>query len=437
MWETPGSSNATADAPRPRDLDPSSDPSTGPPPDPSTGPPPDPSTGPPPDPSTGPPPGQAPPGHPPVRMQAVGQLAAGLAHDLNTLLGGIVATAELLAAEAPPGSRQADDLAAIIGQAGRAAALIRQLLAFSRQEMLRPQAVRLGELVARMAPLIRAQVGRQLGLCLPPGRGPLVRADAQALERVILNLVTNARDAIGPRPGRIEIACGTIAPDAIPPEARGFMPGRSYATLSVSDDGPGVPPEHAARIFEPYFTTKPAGEGSGLGLATAYGLVKQSGGFLLLDRAARRGARFTIYLPLAEAPAAAGADAPQRPAAAGPRVLVVEDEAVLRAAIARAIGRQGLEVLCAEDGLRALDLLAGPEGEDIGLIISDIRMPGLDGVMLAERALALRPGLPVLLVSGYADAPGRGRLAELEVGFLAKPFALSDLLARVEAMLAR
>ena len=369
---------------------------------------------------------------PPVRMQAVGQLAAGLAHDLNTLLGGIVATAELLREEAPVGSRQEADLAAIVEQAGRAAALIRQLLAFSRQEMLRPRPVRLGELVLRLRPVIRAQIGRHIRLVLPPDPGPSVHADVQALERVLLNLVTNARDAIGARPGRIEIACGTVGPAGIPPDARAFMPPRDYATLSVSDDGPGVPPEHAARIFEPYFTTKPLGAGSGLGLATAYGLVKQSGGFLLLDRGLSRGARFTVYLPLAGGRPAADADAPP---AAGKAVVVAEDDALLRAAMARALGRLGLAVLTAADGLAALDLLSGPQGAEVALLVSDIRMPGLDGVMLTERTRAVRPGLRVLLVSGYADAAERARLADLDIAFLAKPFALSDLTACVSRML--
>ncbi len=366
-------------------------------------------------------------------MQAVGQLAAGLAHDLNTMLGGIVAMAELLAAEAEAGSRQAEDLAAIVEQANRAAGLIRQLLAFSRQETLRPQTVWLGELVARLVPLIRAQVGRQIGLGLPGDRGPPVRADAEALERVILNLVTNARDAIGPRPGHIEISCGAIGPEAIPEEAREFMPPRSYATLSVSDDGPGVPAEHAARIFEPYFTTKPMGAGSGLGLATAYGLVKQSGGFLLLDRRQKRGARFTIYLPLAEAPAGVGPDAAANPGA--PRILIVEDEAVLRAAMLRAVARSGAAVEATADGLEALARLTAPGRAPISLLVSDIRMPGLDGVTLAERARALDPALPILLVSGYADAPERSRLGALDVGFLPKPFTLGALLAHIERML--
>jgi two-component system cell cycle sensor histidine kinase/response regulator CckA len=364
-------------------------------------------------------------------MQAVGQLAAGLAHDLNTMLGGIVATAELLAEQASPGSQQAEDLSAIVGQASRAAELIRQLLAFSRQEMLRPVPVHLGEIVSRMAPMLRAQVGRQLGLGLPSERGPLVKADVHALERVILNLVTNARDAIGPRPGRIDIRCGRIDADSIPEDARSFMPEGSYATLCVADDGPGVPPEHQARIFEPYFTTKPLGAGSGLGLATAYGLVKQSDGFLLLDRRARHGACFTIYLP--EADASGRPDAVVRSAGVPARLLLAEDEAVLRAAMARALERAGFAVTAVPDAETALAHLAA--GFEPGLLVSDIRMPGLDGVALAEEARRLRPNLPILLVSGYADAAERGRLGGLDVGFVPKPFSLAELCGRAQEML--
>jgi two-component system cell cycle sensor histidine kinase/response regulator CckA len=193
-----------------------------------------------------------------------------------------------------------------------------------------------------------------------------------------------------------------------------------------------VPLEHQARIFEPYFTTKPLGAGSGLGLATAYGLVKQSGGFLLLDRSARRGACFTIYLPEAAEPDRA--DPSARPGEAPARLLLVEDEQVLRAAMARALERAGLAVTAVPDARAALERLA--EGFEPGLLVTDIRMPGMDGVALSVEARRLRPGLPILMVSGYADASERDRLGALDVGFLPKPFSLAELCGRAREMLA-
>jgi two-component system cell cycle sensor histidine kinase/response regulator CckA len=366
-------------------------------------------------------------------MQAVGQLAAGLAHDLNTMLGGIVATAELVGGRLPPGGSDAEDLAAIVAQARSAAELIRQLLAFSRQEMLRPARVHIGELVLRLTPLIRAQIGRQLGLGSPSDRGPAVEADPQALERVILNLVTNARDAIGRRPGRIEIGWGVVDAADLPEDARSFIPPGRYAMLSVADDGPGVPAEHAAHIFEPYFTTKPAGAGTGLGLATAYGLVKQSGGFLLLDRRVARGARFIVVLPLAGE--SGQATNGRLPMPAGPHVLLAEDEAVLRSAMARALEQGGACVTAVADGEAALEAIR--RTPEITLLVSDIRMPGLDGLALVERARELAPGLRVVLVSGFADAVERARLAAMDVAFLAKPFSLNDLAQVVAGVDAR
>lgn len=361
-------------------------------------------------------------------MQGVGLLAAGLAHDLNTMLGGILATAELMSARLPPDDELAADLGEIIGQAERAGALIRKLLAFSRQETLHPCRLDLAALLGRMESMLRALLGRHIGLSLPSRRGALVEADPQALERVVMNLVTNARDAIGARPGHIAITLARTAADDLPPEARSFMPSRDYVALSVSDDGPGVPPELRARIFEPYFTTKGEGAGTGLGLPTAYGLVKQSGGFLLLDDAPRRGACFTVYLP-ALPPEPARED--QGPVAR-PLILLAEDEELLRTCARRGLEQAGYTVIAVEGGEAAEAAFA--RHPEVRALVSDVRMPGLDGIALARRLRARRPGLPVLLVSGYADAGAREALEGLDVTFLPKPYRLADLRRSLESL---
>lgn len=368
---------------------------------------------------------------PPLRMQAVGLLAAGLAHDLNTMLGGILATADLMAARLPGDSELHDDLSLISGQAERMGTLIRQLLAFSRQEVLKPARVELAGFVTRAAPMLRALVGRHIGLSLPSRRCADVMVDAGALERVLINLVTNARDAIGARPGQISIQCARIEAAALPAAAARFMPSADYAALAVADDGPGVPEALRARVFEPYFTTKPEGQGNGLGLATAYGLVKQSGGFLLLDEDVRRGARFTVYLPLA--PATPGETIAAPAAETPPLILLAEDEELLRASARRGLEGAGYKVIAVPDAEHALEAFAAHPS--VRLLVSDIRMPGTDGVALARRLKAERPELPVLLMSGYADAAARASLEGLDAGFLAKPFRLAELKASVAAMM--
>lgn len=363
-------------------------------------------------------------------MQAVGLLAAGLAHDLNTMLGGILATADLMAARLPAESELHDDLALISGQAERMATLIRQLLAFSRQEVLKPARIELAGFVTRTAPMLRALVGRHIGLSLPSRRCAEVMVDGSALERVLINLVTNARDAIGARPGQISIQCAAVEAAALPQAAAAFMPVADYAVLSVADDGPGVPEAVRARIFEPYFTTKPEGQGTGLGLATAYGLVKQSGGFLLLDPDLRRGARFCVYLPLA--PAEARRDAPHD-RTISPLILLAEDEELLRVCARRGLEGAGYQVIAVPDAEQALDAFTCNPG--VRLLVSDIRMPGIDGVTLARRLREGRPDLPILLMSGYADAEARASLEGLDAAFLAKPFRLAELRASVAAIM--
>lgn len=370
-------------------------------------------------------PGEAVPG--PVRTEAVGLLAAGLAHDLNNMLGGIVATAELLSARLPRRGEDARDVDAIIDQAVKASRLIRQILAFSRQDLLHPRREELGALVAKLAPMLGALAGPAIRFQVTAGEPVAVEVDATALERVIVNLVINAREALQGRGGVIRVSTARIGPGHRPAAARGFMPPVAYGALVVEDDGPGVEPRHAARIFEPYFTTR--ANGQGLGLSTAYGLVKQSGGFLLQDRGPLGGARFAVYLPEAEGVVTPPGVTRHR---AGRVILIAEDELLLRMSAARGLERLGYRVRQAADGEAALARL---EAERPALLISDIRMPGLDGIELTRRARARHPGLPVLLVSGYADEAARAAVPGLDIAWLQKPFTLRALGERVSELI--
>ncbi len=362
---------------------------------------------------------------PAVRTEAVGLLAAGLAHDLNNMLGGIVATAELLAARRQRGGEDQRDLQAIVDQAVRASGLIRQVLAFSRQEMLKPVSVDIAGLPGSLGPMLSALAGPAIRIAFGSGAPVQVRIDPAAFERILVNLLINARDAMGPGGGRIHIFSGRIGPAQMPLHGRRFMPEGVYGVMSLEDDGPGVAQAHSARIFEPYFTTRPNGQG--LGLSTAYGLAKQSGGFLLHDRGPMGGARFSLYLPEDRSVA----DSPGSRRMGGSVIVLAEDELLLRMSVARGLERLGYRVRQAADGEAALARLE--EGAP-ALLISDIRMPGVDGIELTRRARLRYPGLPVLLVSGFADEAARAAVPEMDVAFLEKPFTLKTLGERVRAM---
>jgi two-component system cell cycle sensor histidine kinase/response regulator CckA len=366
----------------------------------------------------------------PVRTEAVGTLAAGLAHDLNSMLGGIVATAELVAGRMPAGSDEVRDLHAIIAQAGRAGELVRQILAFSRQEMLNPERLRLAELVRGLEPVLRAVAG-DIALDIEAGGNDAVHVDRMALERVIMNLVVNGRDAAAGRAGgRLTITVGSIASDQLPAAGASFMVRQGYGFIAIADNGPGVPASIAARIFEPYFSTKQAGQG--LGLASAFGIIKQSGGYLLLDEGPMGGARFTCYLPLAVRPAA---NAALPSARNGSRhILLAEDEPLLRASLARGLEVAGYRVTMAADGETAL--AAFDADPAVALLLSDIRMPGMDGIELARRVRHKAPDLPVLLMSGYGDEQARAAVPGMDVGFIAKPATLKALAERIDSLTA-
>jgi CheY-like chemotaxis protein len=368
-------------------------------------------------------------------MEAVGQLAGGVAHDFNNILTAIAGFAEFLQDEFPPGDPHREDVGEILRGARRAASLTAQLLAFSRKQVLRSEVLDLNKVVTRMTTMLRPLLGSSLHLVtLPAPRAVPVLADRTQLEQVLMNLALNARDAMQGG-GTLTIEIG------ITPAGTG-VPQR--AMLVVSDTGVGMSPEVVARIFEPFFTTKPPGQGSGLGLATVHGIVRQSGGTVDVESRVGEGTSFTITLPLAagsrvrpitgETSAIGGSKRGEGRRQAG-TVLIAEDEEAVRAIAQRLLERAGYRVLTARHGADALRVLTQTSGT-VDLILSDIVMPEMGGVELAARAAEVLPGLPVVLMSGYTDndlgpIDDEGMVA----GFVSKPFTSETLLETVKAAL--
>ena len=376
-----------------------------------------------------------------ARLQAIGALAGGIAHDFNNLLSAIAGSAEAAlarrdAASATPELRQ------VLESAQRGAGLVKQLLAFARQQALHPRVVELNDAVVAMGGLLRRLLGSRVRLTVgldEPGRR--VRIDPTQLDQVIMNLALNARDAM-PDGGALHIATGHAVVLQPQPLGQEELPPGRYAMLEVVDTGRGIPPEILPRIFDPFFTTKRDQGGSGLGLSTVHGIVRQSGGFIAAESRPGQGTTFRIWLPRHEGPAEA---APVRPAPrpvphpasppVGGAVLLVEDEPPLLRLAARALRDAGFEVLTAGCAAEALELL-DTSGAVPAALISDVVMPGIDGLALAERLRARWPGLPVLLVSGYAEAALGRDLAAEGLRLLAKPYGLSDLVAELRGLLA-
>lgn len=373
------------------------------------------------------------------KMQAIGQLAGGIAHDFNNLLTAISGHCDLLLLHRDSDDPDFGDLQQIAQNANRAAGLVSQLLAFSRKQTQQPEWLDLGDTVAEMAHLLGRLVGERVTLSISqePELGA-VRADRRQIEQVLMNLVVNARDAM-PDGGEIRISVAPMALDAPRPQGRFTVPAGRYVELRVTDGGAGIPPEHRDKIFEPFFTTKRPGEGTGLGLSTAYGIVKQTGGFIEADNAPGGGAVFTVLLPAREAQPAglAGGGAGDALAArVTGSVLLVEDEAPVRAFAARALRLQGLKVIEADCGERALELL-NDAGLAVDLFVTDVIMPGLDGPSWVRTALRERPQTRVIFVSGYAEeALEQDPALREHARFLSKPFSLAELAAAVRAELA-
>jgi two-component system cell cycle sensor histidine kinase/response regulator CckA len=365
-----------------------------------------------------------------TKMQAVGQLAGGVAHDFNNVLTAIIGHCDLMLMRHTPGDSDYDDIQQIKSNSNRAASLTRQLLAFSRQQTLRPQVLQLPDVVSEVSALLKRLLGENITLAVSHGRGlGPVRADPGQLEQVIVNLVVNARDAM-PDGGTVTIHTYSVSADEVRAMRSEIMPIGDYTALSVGDSGTGIAPETLGKIFEPFFTTKEVGKGTGLGLSTVYGIVKQSNGFIFAESELGRGTDFVIYLPVHAA--LPGEEAVKTaPRKAQPEtwgtgtILLVEDEDMVRKVAERALSRQGYSVTVANDGEQGLARLA--EMEHVDLLISDVVMPGMDGPAMVRKARQDRPNLPVLFMSGYAEEQLRKSIDIENVSFLPKPFSVAQL----------
>jgi PAS domain S-box-containing protein len=374
------------------------------------------------------------------KMEAIGRLAGSIAHDFNNLLTAIGGYADLLAGTMDPDDAAIEDAREIRRAVDRGAALTRQLLAFSRRQLVQTQVVDLNESVHGMRPLLERLLGEHVRLTL--GLGPSagsVRIDPGQLEQVLLNLALNGRDAM-PEGGRLLVETAQVELDEQYAAARrDVTPGR-HAVLAVSDEGRGLSDEARAHLFEPFFTTKARGEGTGLGLATVYGIVRQAGGHIDVFSEPDFGTTFRVYLPSVEEPLAITADEDVPPPARRPshptltgRVLVAEDDPAVRRVVVETLTRAGLEVVAAGDGREALQrLLAGPSPD---LVVTDVRMPGLSGPELVREARARWPKLRVLFVSGHTGEDTPDGFLQPGDRLLGKPFSAEALVEAVGDLL--
>ena len=363
-------------------------------------------------------------------MQAVGQLAGGVAHDFNNILTAIIGHCDLMTMRHIPGDSDYDDIQQIKHNSNRAAALTRQLLAFSRQQTLRPQILQLPDVISEISNLLKRLLGETVKLEVSHGRNlGSVRADPGQLEQVIVNLAVNARDAM-PEGGTLKIQTYGLSQADVRKLGIEIMPVTEYTAMKVIDTGGGIPQDIITKIFEPFFTTKEVGKGTGLGLSTVYGIVKQSGGFIFADSEIGRGTSFTIYLPAHEAAAVVpGTVRPKEVSAelwGTGTILLVEDEAMVRAVAERALARQGYTVVTATNGEEGLEILEAGR-ERIDLVISDVVMPTMDGPTMARAAREKRPDLPIIFMSGYAEEQLRKSIDLDNIGFLPKPFSVQQI----------
>ena len=385
------------------------------------------------------------------KMDTIGQLAGGIAHDFNNVLSAIMMANDFLLNAHKPTDPSFQDIMLIKDNATRAATLVRQLLAFSRKQTLRPQVLDLREALADIDRLLKRLIGEKVTFDLVHGRDLWpVKVDVSQFEQVIVNLAVNARDAM-PNGGKLTVRTGNVGASQIDGLKYKGMPTADYVKIEVADTGTGIPADIVDKIFEPFFSTKDVGKGTGLGLSTVYGIVKQTGGFVYVESEADQGTTFLIFLPRhipqaepAPAPepvAVAAAVAASAPAETKPKadltgqgtILLVEDEEGLRSLNARGLRSRGYSVLEAENGVEALEVLAEQNGA-VDLVVSDVVMPEMDGPTMLKEMRAQNPDLRIIFVSGYAeDAFDKSMLSETDqFAFLPKPFALSALVAKVK-----
>jgi len=372
------------------------------------------------------------------KVQAIGQLAGGVAHDFNNILTAILGYTDLLLKQLPAQENLHLTAGEIKKAAFRAASLTRQLLAFSRKQVLQPRVLDLNGVVTDMDKMLRPLLGEHIDLVtLPHADLGRVKADPGQIEQVILNLAINARDAL-PAHGKVTIETGNVTLDAEYCRLRDDVTPGEHVVLAISDNGRGMPPEVKARLFEPFFTTKEVGKGTGLGLATCHGIIKQSGGHIAAYSEINQGTTFKIYLPRVYE-ALDPATAPEHPIQVGTgteTVLLVEYEPMLRELGLLVLSGLGYRVLPAENGVQALRLLEQHQKQDIHLLVTDVVMPEMGGRELAERLRARSPRTKVLFCSGYTEDAivHHGRL-DGDICFMQKPYTIASLAGKVREVL--
>ncbi len=377
--------------------------------------------------------------HQAQRLEAVGRLAGGVAHDFNNLLAVILSCTEFLLDDLEDGDPRKADVVDIRQAGKQAATLTRQLLAFSRRQVLRPELLSLNDLVTEAAKMLKRVLGEDIRFVteLEPTLGE-VMADRGQIEQVLMNLAVNARDAM-PSGGSLIIETAGVEVDDVVAARIGVTAPGGYARLTVRDTGTGMDADTLARIFEPFFSTKEQGRGTGLGLSTVFGIVKQSQGGISVESSPGRGATFCVYLPLraAEAQPLSLREAQPCPAPGAETILLVEDDEKLRAVVRRVLTRNGYRIIEAGDGAAALAAYE-THAETIGLIITDLVIPSFDGITVASELQARVPGVRVLYMSGYSEHLAMRRVSLTQgVNFLQKPFSGDELLTMVRRILDR
>ncbi len=376
------------------------------------------------------------------KMQAVGQLAGGVAHDFNNLLTAIIGFSDLLLMRHSAGDQSFSDIMQVKQNANRAANLVRQLLAFSRQQTLRPKILIVTDVLAEISNLVRRLIGENIELKMVHGRSlGAVKVDQGQLEQVLINLAVNARDAM-PDGGTLSIRTANIDHHQAAELDHSIMPASEYVMIEVADTGAGISQKNREKVFEPFFTTKEVGQGTGLGLSTVYGIVKQTGGFIFVDSEEGRGAVFRIYLPThRESEKETGAAASRKEQESKAKdltgketILIVEDEEPVRMFAVRALQNKGYKVLEAVSGEEGLEIVKSYDGA-IDLMISDVIMPGMDGPTLVAEAQQIRPKTKIIFISGYAEDAIRKNLSDHKYSFLPKPFSLKRLAEEVRDIL--